>query len=160
MPHHSREPITAQPRTITLSVTTYPIFLQNQHYLKVGRRRRKEIEKNPNEQRPLLFLLIKISHPASATWRQVCSSIPPSLSPTGAKTPLCPNPQAKLTHLKSFWTPWKTLQCSICRQGQDYSGVSISLQSSPQRCLHKALDLISSIHLLQFCLLPEVSTLS
>lgn len=39
VPHHPRQPV-AHPKTMTLPMTTYPIFLENQLCSKVGRGRR------------------------------------------------------------------------------------------------------------------------
>lgn len=121
-------------------------------------RRGRRIEGKKNEQRPFLFFLIKISYVGSAIWRQACHPPPWPLFPTREKAPLCPpNPQGS-AHLRgASGAPCKLHSTPFASKA---GMIPVCLCSSPQCCLHKALDLISRIHLLQFCLLPEVSTLS
>lgn len=69
--------------------------------------KRNRKKKKTNQQRSLFFLLIKNLPSGQCNLEaDLLLYTLISLFPTRAKTPLCPpNPQAKLRHLKSFWTP-------------------------------------------------------
>lgn len=77
VPHHPRQPV-AHPKTMTLPVTTYPIFLETNSVQKWGGE--EEEQKETNEKRAFLCCLTKISYPGTATWRQVRYPTPSPLS--------------------------------------------------------------------------------